>query len=230
MLKDLEVTLPCHLMACGLSLVHGIVLQYCRSSWVPVYSRCAGKDYSDDFSVKSVGMAANGMRIICGTEYLGRGKISVFQDDGISSWVKVNSSISGRVRGDYFGWAVGISDDGSRIIAGASNSDKVVVYDQVGSSWVLVNAIIQGAAGERFGYSVGISGDGTRIVAGAYRSSKGNRSHLSSGAVAVYQDDTENSSWVPVNNKRIPGKAKYDYFGYPVDYIFQRIPNCCWCN
>lgn len=198
-------------------------------SWVPVHDIILGDGAGEQMGW-SVGISANGKWVIAGAPYKSTnngsnsGQISVFQDDGISSWVKVNSSISGKATNDRYGWAVGMSDDGSRIVVGAISSDvggsqsgEVAVYqdDQARSTWVLVNAMIPGkTVGDNFGRSVGISADGSRVIAGAIYSDAGGNG---SGEVAVYEDNGVDSSWVLVHNKRIPGKAANDQLGVSVD-------------
>ena len=204
------------------------VFQDNGSSWVPVHTSILGNDANERMGT-SVGISANGKRIIVGSfnkptnNGSGSGQISVFQDDESSSWVKVNSSISGKAAGDAFGFAVGMSDDGSRIIVGAysrdvsgNDSGEVAIYqDDEAGSWVLVNAMIPGKdAGDYFGRSVGISANGSRVVVGA---PYGDAGGSNSGEVAVYQDDVSNLSWVLVHNQRIPGKATEDFFGFSVN-------------
>jgi len=199
------------------------------SSWVPIHD-CILAGTTGELGL-DVGISANGKRFIVGFRNQSTnngtrsGQVSVYQDDEVSSWVKVNSSISGKADRDRFGGSVGMSDDGLRIVVGADLSDgvapgtdsgEVAIYqdDQAGS-WVLVNTMIPGQAHQdRFGQNA-ISADGSRVVVGAPYSDGGGYSDT--GEVAVYEDNVLNSSWTLVHNKRIPGKFFKNYFGFSVD-------------
>jgi hypothetical protein len=78
--------------------------------------------------------------------------------------------------GDQLGYSIGVSGDGSTVVAGApqanTNQGKVYVFTMPGTGWsdTAQTAQLQafgGAAGDGFGTSVAISADGAKIAVGA---------------------------------------------------------------
>ena len=88
---------------------------------------------------------------------------------------QMGSDIDGEASSDNFGGDVSISDDGTRVIIGATGNDgngssagHARVFSWNGSAWSQMGADIDGeAAYDELGGSVDISGDGTRIAVGA---------------------------------------------------------------
>jgi hypothetical protein len=172
-----------------------------------------------DYSGYSVSLSADGSIVAIGAaDNNGNGGISghvrVYERNG-SSWVKRGADIDGEAAGDYSGWSVSLSADGSIVAIGAlyngengTNSGHVRVYAWNGSSWVQRGADIDGeAAGDSSGYSVSLSADGSIVAIGA----TGNNSY--SGHVRVYE--WINSSWVQ-RGADIDGEAAFDESGYSI--------------
>ena len=92
-----------------------------------------------------------------------------------SSWEKVGDDIDGENMGDYSGYSVSLSSDGSRIAIGARYNDgngtfsgHVRIYDWNGSSWTKVGDDIDGEnINDQSGSSVSLSSDGSRVAIGA---------------------------------------------------------------
>ena len=88
---------------------------------------------------------------------------------------QIGVDIDGEAAGDYSGYSVAMSGDGSRIAIGAyandgtgSNAGHVRVYTLINGTWTQTGLDIDGeAAGDESGYSVAMSGDGSRIAIGA---------------------------------------------------------------
>ena len=145
------------------------------------------------------------------------GHVRVYEYSG-SSWSQLGADINGDSSGDYSGYSVSLSSDGTIVAIGApdndgngSNSGHVRVYEYSGSSWSQLGADIDGeAAGDYSGRSVSLSSDGTIVAIGApYNDGNGSNS----GHVRVYQ--YSDSSWSqPVLD--IDGEAADDYSGYSV--------------
>lgn len=123
----------------------------------------------------------------------------------------------------FFGAAVAISHDGSRIAVGANgvNSDegRVYVYTKTGALWTLetILAPFDAIAGGSFGYSLSLNADGSRLLVGAPQLA----SLPSTGAVYSYQRlaphcTTAAATWTFIEkiNAIIPNSA----FGYDVAY------------
>ena len=88
---------------------------------------------------------------------------------------QIGVDIDGEAAGDYSGYSVAMSGDGSRIAIGAyandgtgSNAGHVRIYTLINGTWTQTGLDIDGeAAGDLSGYSVALSGDGSRIAIGA---------------------------------------------------------------
>ncbi|MCA9739434.1 MAG: PKD domain-containing protein [Gemmatimonadetes bacterium] len=103
----------------------------------------------------------------------------------------LGSTILGEAVNDQFGRALAISDDGTRIVAGAptnsgnlNQSGHVRVFEWSGTSWDQLGADFDGgSAGQLIGEenTIAISGDGNRIAIGRHRAN-GN-----GGTVQVYE-------------------------------------------
>ena len=93
-----------------------------------------------------------------------------------SSWSQLGADINGEAAGDYSGYSVSLSSDGTIVAIGApdndgngSNSGHVRVYEYSGSSWSQLGTDIDGeAANDYSGYSVSLSSDGTKVAIGAH--------------------------------------------------------------
>jgi LPXTG-motif cell wall-anchored protein len=104
---------------------------------------------------------------------------------------QVGGDIDGELAGDYSGWSVAMSGDGSRIAVGAIENDgtgssagHVRVYTLISGTWTQTGADIDGElAADYSGYSVAMSDDGSRVAVGAiYNDGTGS----SAGHVRVY--------------------------------------------
>ncbi len=106
--------------------------------------------------------------------------------------------------GDWLGWSVGVSGDGSTVVAGApgatvggnSGQGAVYVFTEPGSGWASETQVAKltasdGAADDELGWSVGVSGDGSTVVAGAPGATVGGNS----GQGAVYVFTEPGSGW-----------------------------------
>ena len=177
---------------------------------------------ADDWSGASVAMSGDGSRIAIGA-YLNDGNGS---DAGhvrvytliSGAWTQTGADIDGEAAGDYSGWSVAMSGDGSRIAIGAiandgngSNAGHVRVYTLINGTWTQTGLDIDGeAANDRSGHSVAMSGDGSRIAIGASRND-GNGSNA--GHVRVYT--LINGTWTQTGVD-IDGEAAGDESGTSV--------------
>ena len=77
----------------------------------------------DDWFGWSVALSADGGRLAIGAPfYNDLGRVQVFEWIQ-SGWNQIGSDLMGDTLGDYYGSYVGISDDGDRLIVGASGYD-----------------------------------------------------------------------------------------------------------
>eukprot|EP00979_Chaetoceros_neogracilis_P000863 scaffold185_cov233-Chaetoceros_neogracile.AAC.3 len=178
---------PSNNNASGANAGHARVFQQddTNGSWIQVGGDIDG-EAAGDWSGHSVGISADGSRVIVGAPYneaigFKSGHARVFQQqDGTTngSWIQVGGDIDGEAAGDRSGYSVGISADGIRVIVGAyanggngADAGHARVFQQddtTNGSWIQVGGNIDGeAAGDWSGWSVGISADGSRVIMGA---------------------------------------------------------------
>ncbi|MFG0329720.1 MAG: hypothetical protein ACF8PN_07460 [Phycisphaerales bacterium] len=96
--------------------------------------------------------------------------------------------------GDLFGASVGISSDGSTIVAGATNTDTVRVFERAGTRWIEQAAFDASStqSGDRFGESLDLSADGDTLLVGAPRVR--NARGAFEGAAYIFERDGSNWS------------------------------------
>jgi hypothetical protein len=106
----------------------------------------------------------------------------VYSWNGTDAWVQLGGDINGEATGDFSGYSVSMSGDGSRVAIGAvlndgrgADSGHVRVYSWNGTNaWVQLGADIDAeAVGDESGWSVSLSGDGSRVAIGAPVMSRG---------------------------------------------------------
>ena len=200
---------------------HVRVYDYDSSTWVQVGGDIDGEAASDNSGI-SVSLSSDGSRVAIGAHNndgggSGSGHVRVYDYDS-STWVQVGGDIDGEAAGDYSGYAVSMSSDGSRVAVGAflndgggSDSGHVRVYDYDSSAWVQVGGNIDGeAAGDVSGRSVSLSSDGSRVAIGAPSNDGGG---TDAGHVRVYEFDS--STWIQVGGD-IDGEAAGDASGMSV--------------
>ena len=176
-----------------------------------------------DQSGYSVSLSADGTTVAIGApnndgNSTSSGHVRVYQDV-TGSWVQIGSDIDGEAAGDYSGWPVSLSDDGTIVAIGAYGNDgntgidrgHVRVYGFAGGAWSQIGSDIDGeAVYDGSGSSVSLSADGTIVAIGA-NANDGNGT--SSGHVRVYQNVA--GTWSQVGSD-IDGEAFYDNSGRSV--------------
>ena len=189
------------------------VYDFNASSWIQVGGDIDG-EASFDYLGCSVSLSANGTRLAAGG-YLNdgtgtdAGHVRVYEYDS-STWVQVGSDIDGEAAGDFFGWSVSLSADGSRVAVGAYYNDggggnaghsRVFEYDS--TTWNQLGSDIDGSTGDFLGHSVSLSNDGNCVAVGAYGGSY----------AAIYEFIS--SAWVQKGSD-IVGENPGDYAGWSV--------------
>ena len=200
---------------------HVRVYEYSGSSWSQLGADING-DSSGDYSGRSVSLSSDGTIVAIGApdndgNGIYSGHVRVYEYSG-SSWSQLGADINGDSSGDYSGYSVSLSSDGTIVAIGApdndgngSDSGHVRVYEYSGSSWSQLGNDIDGEAANDFsGRSVSIDSDGSHVAIGAYLND-GNGSN--SGHVRVYQ--YSDSSWTQLVLD-IDGEAANDYSGHSV--------------
>ena len=150
----------------------------------------------EDSSGYSVSLSSDGSRVAIGA-YLNDGNgsesghVRIYDWNG-STWVQVGNDIDGEAAGDYSGYSVSLSADGTRVAIGSiyngstnEYAGHVRIYEYSSGSWTQLGDDIDGeAADDGSGRSVSLSSDGTRVAIGAnLNDDNGN----SSGHVRIYE-------------------------------------------
>ena len=175
-----------------------------------------------DQSGWSVEMSADGSRVAISGVYndgtgVNAGHVRVYTLTN-NVWTQTGGDIDGEAAGDYSGFSVAMSADGSRVAIGANNNDgngsasgHVRVYTLTNNVWTKTGGDIDGeAAVDYSGFSVAMSADGSRVAIGANKND-GNGSD--SGHVRVYT--LTNNAWTQTGGD-IDGEAAGDETGRSV--------------
>jgi len=116
---------------------------------------------------------------------------------GTKYWVQLGTDIDGEASGDYSGWSVALSNDGTIVAIGANknddngnNSGHVKVYQYSNNSWTPKGFDIDGeAADDESGIAVALSNDGSIVAIGANKNDAGNTNTTDDrGHVRVYKN------------------------------------------
>jgi len=133
---------------------------------------------SDSFGY-AVAMSGDGTRVIVGAYFKGvsvnsrQGEAYVYSGANYATEKKLTASDG--ASDDYFGSAVAISTDGTRVVVGAydknvgmgSRQGAAYVYSGTNYGTEKELTTSNGVADDNFGRTVGMSGDGTRVIVGA---------------------------------------------------------------
>ena len=189
--------------------------------WTQVGNDLDGEAAGDQ-SGYSVGMSADGKRVIVGARYnygngFRAGHARIYEDNN-GTWTQVGKDLDGEAAGDQSGYSVGISADGRRVIVGAGYNcgngawaGHARIYEESNGLWTQVGNDLDGeAAFDQSGYSVGMSADGKRVIVGA-PGNYGNGHIL--GHARIYEEKGE--SWIQVGND-LDGEAAGDQSGFSV--------------
>eukprot|EP01094_Clydonella_sp_ATCC50884_P020423 TRINITY_DN4242_c0_g1_i5.p1 TRINITY_DN4242_c0_g1~~TRINITY_DN4242_c0_g1_i5.p1 ORF type:complete len:564 (+),score=30.22 TRINITY_DN4242_c0_g1_i5:116-1807(+) len=129
----------------------------------------------DDYWGYCVSLSYDGTRLAIGapdtaySDYTPYARI--FDWDG-NSWTQLGSDLDGEAVGDYSGYSVSLSSDGTRVAIGAPGPNgwtgHVQIFELVGTTWTQLGSDIDGTgAGDYFGFSVSLSEDGSRVAVGS---------------------------------------------------------------
>jgi hypothetical protein len=147
------------------------------SFWSSVVKLRADDGGADDFFGYSVAISGDGSTIVVGAygdDDSGSSAGAVYVYTG-TDWSTETKILAGDGEAeDRFGRSVGVSADGSIIVAGSyldddKGSSAGAVYVFTGTGWAAATklAASDGSSGDNLGYCVAISEDGTTIAAGA---------------------------------------------------------------
>ena len=196
------------------------VYTYSRETWVQVGGNLDGQGNDSRFG-RSVALSADGTVLAVGAEQHDKsssefyaGRAEVFTWDG-GNWVLRGSPIDGKGEDDYFGTAIGLSNDGTVLVVGANSYQSpgsVRIYEWTSAEWQQRGVDLQGTSpNDSFGYSVSISSDGSVVAIGARANDNNNGSDV--GQVRIFQ--WNGVSW-DQRGAAINGEGRDDFFGNSV--------------
>lgn len=175
--KRLAVGAPNQNTANGIGSGEVKVFEESNGTWTAVGAGIAGGMGSAQAGY-AVAISGDGKRVVVGAPYhdfsVTKGQVRVFGENG-GVWTQVGVDIYGENNGDQLGWAVSISANGKRIIAGSidnsangTDAGHARVYEENGSTWTQVGSDIDGVAAQNHaGNGVSISADGHTVGLGA---------------------------------------------------------------
>jgi hypothetical protein len=176
-----------------------------------------------DYSGTSVSLSSDGSVVAIGA--IGNdgtgsdsGSVRLYKNTA-GTWAQIGADIDGEAAGDYSGWSVSLSSDGSVVVIGAryndgngASSGSVRLYKNIDNTWTQIGTDIDGeAAGDQSGTSVSLSSDGAVVAIGARFNDGANGSD--SGSVRLYKNTGD--TWAQIGTD-IDGEAANDYSGWSV--------------
>ncbi len=143
--------------------------------------KCATVSLSSDGSIVAVGAYGND------DAGIDAGHVRVYENiDG--AWEQIGDAIFGEAAGDYSGFSIKMSADGSIVAIGAHKNDNdaghVRVYQNIDNTWTQIGEDIDGEfTGDGSGISVSLSDDGYTLAIGA---DKNSQNGYSAGHVRIF--------------------------------------------
>ena len=205
----------------GTDAGHVRIYKDSSGTWTKIGSDIDG-EAAGDYSGYSVSLSSDGSTVAIGAyrndgNGTDAGHVRIYKNVS-GTWTKIGSDIDGEAAGDYSGYSVLLSSDGSTVAIGALFNDgngtdagHVRIYKDSSGTWTKIGSDIDGeAAGDRSGSSVSLSSDGSTVAIGAY-GNDGNGTDA--GHVRIYKNI--NGTWTQVGSD-IDGEAAGDYSGYSV--------------
>ena len=189
--------------------------------WSQMGSTFQSPAFNDDFG-RSVALSGDGSILAIGIAGQNNaiGVVQVYEWSG-TVWNQLGSDLTGTSANDDFGYAVGLSQDGTRLIVGApfndeagANTGEVKVFDWNGSVWSQVgsdlNGVYNASISDWFGYAVDMAADGLSFVVGApHTGYLSGTFTFTTGSALIYQ--WNGSDWAQVGNTIINNSPLCNY-------------------
>ena len=192
--------------------------------WEQIGSDIVG-EAEGDLSGYSVHLSADGRTVAIGAPYNSEigyrsGHTRVYQYiESTDEWQQLGSDIDGEVSGDYAGWSVSLSANGTTVAMGvplndaagnSSGQTRVYAFNSNSNTWQqLGNNINGGGTNSRGGSSVSLNDDGTIVAIGATHHGS------ESGHTRVYQYIENTNTWEQLGGD-MDGEATGNRSGYSV--------------
>jgi PKD repeat protein len=176
---------------------------------------------AENWSGYSVSLSSDGSRLAVGAIFNNgngsdAGHVRIY-DQNMDMWMQVGSDIDAEAAGDWLGYAVSLSSDGSRLAIGARNNGgngafagHTRIYEENGGVWTQIGSDIDGEAAGDEAARVSLSSDGKRVAIGA-PNNDGNGNDA--GHVRIYEEN--GGVWTQVGSD-IDGEAAEDSSGWYV--------------
>lgn len=194
------------------------VFELVGNTWIQLGQNLNGEAVDDGFG-RSLSLSPNGVFLAIGAnENDGNGSnsghVRVYENIA-GSWSQIGQDIDGEAEGDWSGYSVEISSDGSKVAIGAIlndgtglNGGHVRVFESIGGTWFQLGQDIDSEdIDDSFGWSVSFSNDASILAIGANRND-GNGTR--SGHVRVFRNVS--GSWTQIGND-VDGENSGDGFG-----------------
>lgn len=135
---------------------------------------------TSSFYGNAVAIDSTGTRVVLTSSNIAatnKGSVCIFLRTGTTWAQEAIFTASDTAAGDYFGSAVSMTSDGSRIIVGAHSASNgsiscgaAYIFSRTGTTWTQEKKMQPSDANgnDKYGYAVSISGDGSRAIIGAY--------------------------------------------------------------
>ncbi len=205
----------------GIDAGHVRIYQYFSGNWTQIGNDIDGEAAGDAFG-SSVSLSSEGSRVAIGApgndgNGSGSGRVRIFQNQS-GTWTQVGNDIDGEAEGDFSGYPLSLSANGSQVAIGAYLNDgngtasgHVRVYKNISGIWTQIGNDIDGEAeGDKSGESVSLSSDGMTVAIGA---TLNDDNGFASGHVRIYKNIS--GMWTQVGND-INGESENDHSGKSV--------------
>ena len=226
----------------GYSAGHVRIYEYSSGSWTQLGADIDGEATVDQ-SGYSVSLSSDGTTVAIGARLndgngYDAGHVRIYEYSS-GSWTQLGADIDGEAAGDYSGYSVSLSSDGTTVAIGARLNDgngneagHVRIYTYSAGSWTQLGADIDGeATGDQSGSSVSLSSDGTTVAIAA-RSNDGNGAEA--GHVRVYSICFDTIQQQPQSNTfyTVPGDAYFTviHSDTTATYQWQENTGSGWSN
>ncbi|MEQ6123812.1 T9SS type A sorting domain-containing protein, partial [Pseudotenacibaculum sp. MALMAid0570] len=150
---------------------HARIYNFNGTSWVQIGADIDGQTADEQFGF-SVSINGDGTIVAIGARrHSPAGIIQVYEFSG-GTWNQLGSDIEGETSGEWFGYSVSISADGTYLVGGArrnnNSAGKARVFKYASGDWTQVGSDIVGeATSDLLSNSVSISGNASTVVIGA---------------------------------------------------------------
>ena len=214
----------------GSNAGHVRIYENQSGTWTQIGADINGEAAGDE-SGSSVSLSSDGSVVAIGAyRNAGNGSeaghVRIYQNQS-GTWTQIGADINGEAAGDWSGYSLNLSSDGSVVAIGSLFNDgaylspgHVIIYQNQSGIWTQIGSAINGEADEDvFGASVGLSSDGSIVAIGAVNND-GNGSNA--GHVRVYSRTPNNPKALEATNITSTSftanwEAETDVTGYYID-------------